>query len=168
MLRKKVCMVGAPGVGKTSLVRRFVDSMFSDDYLSTVGVKIDRKVVTVDGDDITLMVWDIHGEEGPLRILPSYLKGAAGIIAVIDATRPAETAAVAADIVARPELAGLPIAIALNKADLEVDWPKTVEELDRLFRADTTTNADMALRTSAKEGTAVEELFAGLARRMLA
>jgi GTPase SAR1 family protein len=47
MIQKKVCMVGTLGVGKTSLVAKFVHSMFSDKYLTTVGVKIDKKTVAV-------------------------------------------------------------------------------------------------------------------------
>ena len=50
MTQKKVCMVGTSGVGKTSLVAKFVRSIFSDKYLTTVGVKIDKKTVTVDGN----------------------------------------------------------------------------------------------------------------------
>ncbi len=62
MLKKKICMLGYFGVGKTSLVSRFVRSMFADRYQTTVGVKIDKKVLSVDGRDVTLMLWDLAGE----------------------------------------------------------------------------------------------------------
>jgi GTPase SAR1 family protein len=58
MIQKKVCMVGTSGVGKTSLVAKFIHSIFSDKYLTTVGVKIDKKTVTVDGNEVMLMIWD--------------------------------------------------------------------------------------------------------------
>ena len=50
MIQKKVCMAGTSGAGKTSLVAKFVHSIFSDKYLTTVGLKIDKKTVTVDGN----------------------------------------------------------------------------------------------------------------------
>jgi GTPase SAR1 family protein len=63
MIQKKVCMVGASGVGKTSLVAKFVHSIFSDKYLTTVGVKIDKKTVTVDGNEVMLMIWDLAADD---------------------------------------------------------------------------------------------------------
>ena len=63
VLQKKICMLGAFAVGKTSLVRRYVDSIFSDSYLTTVGVKIDKRVVTVGDETVNLILWDIAGED---------------------------------------------------------------------------------------------------------
>ena len=61
MLQKKVCVLGAFGVGKTTLIRRFVESIFSDAYLTTVGVKVDKKTLTVGTEPLTLILWDIAG-----------------------------------------------------------------------------------------------------------
>jgi len=63
VIQKKICMLGSFSVGKTSLVSRFVSTVFSDKYLTTVGVKIDKKALTVGGEDVTLMLWDIYGED---------------------------------------------------------------------------------------------------------
>ena len=63
MFQKKVCVLGAFGVGKTSLVRRYVQSIFSDAYLTTVGVKIDKKNLNVGETPVTLILWDIAGED---------------------------------------------------------------------------------------------------------
>jgi small GTP-binding protein len=63
MLQKKICMLGAFAVGKTSLVRRFVESIYSDVYQTTVGVKIDKKNVQVHGKEVSLVLWDIYGED---------------------------------------------------------------------------------------------------------
>jgi GTPase SAR1 family protein len=63
MLKKKICMLGSYGVGKTSLVGRFVRSMFDDKYHTTVGVKIDKKVLSIEDQEVTLMLWDMAGEE---------------------------------------------------------------------------------------------------------
>ena len=82
MTSKKICMLGSFAVGKTSLVSQFVSSIFSDKYLSTVGVKVDRKSVSVKGQDVTLMLWDLYGEDGFQRVQKSYLRGASGYLLV--------------------------------------------------------------------------------------
>ena len=87
MIEKKICMLGSFAVGKTSLVTRFVTSIFSDRYLTTIGVKIDKKIVSLAGRDITLIVWDIHGDDEFQRIRTSYLRGASGYLLVVDGTR---------------------------------------------------------------------------------
>ena len=87
VLEKKICMMGAPGVGKTSLVRRFVDSVFSDKYLSTIGVKIDRKTVQLPDATLNLMLWDLQGEDQYQWVRMQYLRGASGYILVADGTR---------------------------------------------------------------------------------
>ena len=81
-------MLGDFGVGKTSLIRRFVERSFSDEYLSTVGVKISRKTVTVPelSQDIDLLIWDIEGQTKFKAVAPSYLQGAAAVIIVGDVT----------------------------------------------------------------------------------
>jgi small GTP-binding protein len=123
VLEKKICMMGAPGVGKTSLVRRFVDSVFSDKYLSTIGVKIDRKTVEVDDHTLNLMLWDLQGEERYQWVRMQYLRGAAGYILVADGTR-SDTLEVAIGLqeTASERAAGLPFVLCLNKADLWSQW----------------------------------------------
>ncbi|MGH8605890.1 MAG: Rab family GTPase, partial [Gammaproteobacteria bacterium] len=88
MLQKKICMLGFFGVGKTSLVRRYVSSVYSDTYLTTVGVKIDKKTVTVREQTLNLLLWDIAGADDISALRTSYLRGAAGYLLVADGTRP--------------------------------------------------------------------------------
>jgi len=87
MIQKKVCMIGTSGVGKTSLVVKFVHSIFSEKYLTTVGVKIDKKTVAVDGNEIMLMIWDLAGDDDYQRLQTSYLRGTSGYLLVADGTR---------------------------------------------------------------------------------
>lgn len=164
MLRKKVCLLGSPGVGKTSLVRRFVESMFSEEYLSTIGVKVDRKTVMVGGQEVTLLLWDIHGEHGSLKVLPEYLRGSASYLVVVDASRPAETTSVAQSILdrSRTSLGELPYVVALNKADLVEDWDPVHAVVDQLVDG-----AAHVISTSAKTGVQVDEAFEHLARSSL-
>ena len=88
MIQKKVCMIGTFAVGKTSLVRQFVESVYSEKYHTTVGVKVDKKIVTVGENEVTLVLWDIEGAETGLELRQSYLRGAAGYLLVADGTRP--------------------------------------------------------------------------------
>src|SRR6476646_4084170 len=123
MLKKKICIVGSFGVGKTSLVRRFVDSIFSESYLATVGVKIDRKDVTIGSASVTLMLWDLAGEDDLAQLNVSHLRGSSGYILVADGCR-ATTLAKAMDIQNRIAqiLGPLPFVLVLNKADLRDQW----------------------------------------------
>ena len=87
MIKKKICMIGAYAVGKTSLVEKHVHSIFSDKYHTTVGVKIDKKAMAVGGERIDLIIWDLHGEDDFQAVRMSYLKGSSGAFYVVDGTR---------------------------------------------------------------------------------
>jgi GTPase SAR1 family protein len=87
-LQKKVCMLGGFSVGKTSLVKRYVDSVFSETYLTTVGVKIDKKTVDLSDRIVNLILWDLAGEDDIASLRMSYLRGTAGYVLVADGTRP--------------------------------------------------------------------------------
>src|SRR5690242_16343174 len=132
-LQKKICMLGSFGVGKTSLVRRFVESVFSETYLTTVGVKIDKKIVALGDRTMTLILWDVAGEDDISPLKMSYVRGAAGYVLVADGTRQ-PTLDVALSIRQRieAEYGALPFVLLLNKSDLREQWqiaPQTLEEL---------------------------------------
>ena len=163
MLQKKICMLGSYAVGKTSLVRRFVHSIFSEKYLSTLGVNIEKKTVEVEGRAVHLVLWDVAGEEDNFSIPMSYVRGAAGCLLVVDGTR-AETLEKALDIRARVEetVGAIPFAVLLNKVDLAEEWalgegvPEPLRE-----------RGWPVLRTSAKTGANVEAAFETLAAATL-
>jgi small GTP-binding protein len=123
MLKKKICMVGEFGVGKTSLVRRFVDSIFYERYLTTIGVKVDRKDVIVGGKSVRLMLWDLAGEDDLAQLNVSHLRAAHGYILVADGCR-AATLEKAVELHQRitQVLGPLPLVMAVNKADLRDQW----------------------------------------------
>ncbi len=89
MNKKKICLLGAFAVGKTSLVQKYVHSIFSDKYHTTVGVKIEKAQVDIEGDLVDLIIWDLHGEDEFQHVRLSHLKGSAGLIFVADGTRQA-------------------------------------------------------------------------------
>ncbi|MCA8958617.1 MAG: GTP-binding protein [Planctomycetes bacterium] len=162
MIRKKVVMLGSFSVGKTSLVRRFVSGIFSDRYLTTIGVRIDKKELVVDGNAVTLVLWDLHGDDDFQAVQPAQLRGSAGYFLVADGTRGA-TLDVARRLqdLAQRNIGSVPFTLLLNKVDLESQW-----EIDPRAIAELEAGGWPVQRTSAKTGDGVEQAFADLARRM--
>jgi small GTP-binding protein len=163
VIQKKICMVGAFGVGKTSLVARFVYTRFSEKYQTTVGVKIDKKVVQHPAGDITLILWDLAGEDALTTVRSAHLKGASGYILVMDGLR-RSTLEVALDLHGRvSEAVGeVPFVCVVNKADLRENWEIQQSDLDDLVSRRWT-----VVETSAKTGAAVEEVFQTLTDAMM-
>jgi len=158
LFQRKVCLIGATGVGKTSLVRRYVESSFSESYLATVGVKVDRKRVEIDGQRVSLMLWDLQGEEEGQEVRLAYLRGAAGYLVVIDGTRP-ETFAVAERLQQRAGMvAPVPFVALVNKSDRFNEWTESTTAIERLRASQW-----QLLVTSAKTGEGVEEAFRAIA-----
>jgi small GTP-binding protein len=163
MLEKKICMLGSFAVGKTSLVRRFVQSIYSEVYQTTIGVKVDKKNVLVNDREVSLVIWDIYGEDDYQKMRWSNLRGASGYLLVADGTRKA-TLEKAFDLEqrARQEAGPIPFVFVINKVDLLPDW-----ELDPRLEARIAAQSWSVLRSSAKTGEGVEEAFALLAQKML-
>jgi small GTP-binding protein len=161
-LQKKICMLGGFSVGKTSLVKRFVESVFSESYLTTVGVKIDKKVVDVDGRAVNLILWDVAGEDDINTVRMSYLRGCAGYVLVADGTRPS-TLDVARSIRERveAEIGKLPFVLLLNKSDLQEQWALASTDTDELREAGWSVRS-----SSARSGEGVEDAFRELAVRV--
>jgi small GTP-binding protein len=164
MLQKKICMLGSFSVGKTSLVRRFVESIFSDAYQTSIGVKIDKKVVRAGNEDVTLVLWDIHGEDVYQKIRMSYLRGMSGYLLVVDGTRRQTLDdAMALNERVIQEAGKVPAVLVMNKSDLTEKW-----EIDSARESELTAAGWTMLRTSAKTGDSVEEVFSKLTAAMLA
>jgi len=164
MINKKICMLGLLSVGKTSLVEQYVNSIFSDKYLSTIGVKISKKSINIDGMDVSLVLWDMEGKDDYTEMNLLYLRGTMGFFVVADLTR-METYEAALkirqmvlDVMGRD----VPNMLLLNKSDLP-NWEVGNEHVEEALAS-----GIKILRTSAKTGTAVNEAFETLARDMLA
>lgn len=163
LVKKKICLVGAFAVGKTSLIRRYVEGVFSDRYLTTIGVKIDQKTVALDETGkVLLMIWDLAGSDEFQGVRRDYLRGASGFLAVADGTRRETLAAAVAEIEAiLASQPGLPCLLLLNKADNEAEWELTSEEIAELEAR------FPVVKTSARAGVGVEEAFLALSRAMV-
>ena len=158
-LQKKICMLGAFSVGKTSLVKRFVQSVFSETYLTTVGVKIDKKTVELSDRTVNLILWDLAGEDDISSLRTSYLRGAAGYVLVADGTRPS-TLEVALSLCRRSEadFGPLPFVLLLNKNDLKEQWAICDEEVKGLRQSGWWVRS-----SSARTGEGVDDAFRALA-----
>jgi small GTP-binding protein len=163
MIKKKICLLGYFAVGKTSLIRQFVTGVFTDQYLTTIGVKIDKKAVTLDNEQVMLLIWDIHGEDRFQKVQQAYLIGASGYLLVVDVTRE-ESLQVALDLknMVEKTVGKLPFMVLLNKADLVNEQVMTQQ---RLMDAGFLT--ENILLTSAKTGMGVEKAFLELTKMMM-
>jgi small GTP-binding protein len=163
VIQKKICMVGVHGTGKTSLVQQYVFSMFTDKYHSTVGVKIDRKRLEVDGTWVNMVLWDLAGRDGVEDVNMSYLRGASGILFVVDGTR-RETFEQIFEIrdIAAAAIGDVKSLVALNKSDLTEEWQLSEQDIGRLDEGGMS-----HFVTSARTGAGVEDAFLQLARATL-
>ncbi|MFK5975182.1 MAG: Rab family GTPase [Sulfurovum sp.] len=157
MIRKKIVILGDFAVGKTSLIRRYVDGSFDDKYLTTIGVKISKKLVTIDEVDTELIIWDIEGKTPSKSIPSSYYKGASGAIFVTSVNRSDTLISLKSHIDTflhiNPKAKYL---IAHNKADLLDDAQKDEFILN-----------SYSFLTSAKSSNNVEMLFSKITRDIL-
>ena len=166
IVQKKICLLGDFSVGKTSLIRRFIHSIFSEDYITTLGVHISKKEVELEADSrMRLLIWDVAGENGFDKVADSYLRGAAGLIIVADVSR-AETLRSPSRYFEKfkninPE--GV-VLLAVNKWDLLDELPiETIpEDAGALGLAPETP----FFKTSAKTGENVEDMFLTMARSL--
>jgi small GTP-binding protein len=161
-MQRKICLLGTFAVGKSSLMERFVRSIFSERYHTTVGVRVQKRTVEIDSGAVDLIVWDLAGEDEFISLRTAYLRGAGGYILVADGTRQ-DTLKKALEMqkCADHALGGVPFVLMVNKMDRQADWVVQDAELDGLSR-----KGWMVFRTSAKTGEGVNDGFIGLAASM--
>jgi small GTP-binding protein len=171
LISKKICIIGDFGVGKTSLIRYFVEGRFSENYLTTVGVRISRKILDIELTDrvqkIQLLIWDIEGKTKFKGIAPSYLQGARGAIIVGDLARQETIEHISEHLnlfnSINPKSSTI---VALNKSDLV-----SPERTEKILEVNNFTRNQQVISTyvtSARNGSYVEEMFAELSAVMLA
>jgi len=162
LIQKKICLLGASSVGKTSLVKQFVEGIFNEKYLTTIGVKVDKKIITLENEQVKLMLWDIEGNDRYHVFQEKYLRGCAGYIIVVDQTR---TSSLIEGIEIHSQARNAtdcPAILAINKSDLPANWHWDDDELinyHNLF--------ELEINTSAKTGKNVENMFVKLADLLL-
>ena len=162
MIQKKICLLGSFAVGKTSLTKRFVHGIYTDKYHTTIGVKIDKKIVQIADYSVNLVIWDLAGEDELQKVRLTYLRGASGYLLVADGTR-RETLnkALLLKDGAEAVIGEKPFILLLNKVDLDENW-----EIDPNLINDYVQKKWLIMATSAKTGHGVEEAFNMLASKM--
>lgn len=159
-LSKKVILLGHFGAGKSSLVKRFVHQRFSDEYHSTIGVKVDRKTVVAGDRSLSMILWDIEGGPDQSSWPRSYFLGTHGVLYVFDWTRPSTFEHLKSDLQRVQGFAPGAHVLALgNKADC------LAEDRRRELLADPRRQFDFL--TSAKSGENVEAAFQALGEMLL-
>lgn len=169
VITKKICLIGDFAVGKTSLIRRYVEGQFSDKYLSTVGVKISRKSLETARPgssspiQFKLIIWDLEGRTKFEALAPSYLKGASGAVVVgaLDREETLDSMVQHIQLFSSTN-PNQPIAIAFNKADL-VPGDRRQQLLEQ-YRPSPSPRIVGHHVTSAKTGENVDDLFRALAQ----
>ncbi len=156
-------MIRSFAVGKTSLTARFVKSIYSEAYQTTVGVKIDKKLINLADKKVNLILWDIQGEDDFQKLQLSYLRGLSGYLLVVDGTRRATLDKAFSIQHSVEQMVGkIPFILILNKADLTDEW-----EIDSTAMDEISTRGWMVIQWSAKTGLDVEEAFLTLAKKMV-
>lgn len=163
---KKICLIGDISVGKTSLVRRFIESRFDENYLSTIGVTVSRKTLTIQLEktiaETTLLIWDFAGGDQFDRVVRNYYQGASGVFCVCDVTRSASIESIPRYLQLFMDVnPGRPIVILGNKIDLVTDRAAS----NQLVRNQAEHIGASWFTTSAKSGENVEIAFRMLAER---
>ena len=161
MISKKVILTGSFGGGKTSLFNQFIYQQFSDRYMTTIGVKVNKKSVVIGEDEVSMLLWDIAGEVSQDKVPASYFLGASGIIYVVDLSRPSTLVNMQSDIkFLKNMLPDCSLLIVANKRDL-----LTEQQIKDIYE-NAVQKWDFV--TSAKTGENVETLFTELAKKLIA
>lgn len=136
--------------------------VFDDKYIQTFGTKVSKKSMTVEGETMDLLLWDILGQKTHEALHEAYYKGAAGALAVCDFTRPETMKSLKGWLGSfRSVVGNKPIIILGNKSDLQKEFAFTdLKEFARSMGCET-------LETSAKTGLNVENAFATIGKRLL-
>jgi small GTP-binding protein len=165
VIRKaKVCLVGAPRVGKTSLAKRFLRDAYREEDARTSGLHIESRLVEATAGRLQLVVWDLNGDDPFQNVQPAYLSGTAGYLLVVDGTRrETKNVAIALQHRVTAAIGPTPFVVVLNKVDGSMQW-----ELDDVDVDDMLGRGWTFLEASAKTGAHVNDAFQRLTDLLLA
>lgn len=161
----KILTIGESGVGKTCILRRFVENKFLKNHLATIGIDFKTKNIEIDGTPIKLKIWDTAGQERFRNITNQYYKGADGIILVFDVTDQKSFEKIKewmSQIKANTKADQIGLVLLGNKCDIE---PRTIskndgEELGKELGIE-------YYETSAMKGDGIAQAFEFLAKNIL-
>lgn len=163
MIKFKVCLLGSFAVGKTSLIRQYVKGIFDEKYQTTLGVKIDKKTVTINDELLELILWDLAGDDEFITVQKSYLRGSAAVVLVADGTR-SETLDIAIKLKEKvfSSIGEVPFVLLINKKDLFDSWTVDQKKVKQLKE-----DGWNLIYTSAREKASVESVFQNITLQIL-
>ena len=161
----KILTIGESGVGKTSILRRFVENKFLKTHLATIGIDFKTKNLNINNQDIKLKIWDTAGQERFRNITTQYYKGADGIVLVYDVTDEASYEKIRdwmEQILSNTQQEEIGLVLLGNKCDME---PRNVtEEMGKKMAEELKVNY---FETSALTGQGIKEAFEQLTRDIM-
>ena len=163
----KVCVVGDGGVGKTSIVTRYCDGVFRENYIMTIGSNFAVKNLPLHEIEtyVKLQLWDIAGQKHFKFVRPPFYRGASAIVYVYDITRRESFSNIPNwKTEVEREITGKPFLVIANKTDLADERVVSKKEGENLAQQ---IGAHHYFETSAKEHENIDEAFLFLAKQML-
>jgi small GTP-binding protein len=161
----KTIITGEGGVGKTTLLHRYIEGKFIVDTKMTIGVEFFLKELDIDGEKVLLQIWDFGGQERFRFLLKNYAKGAKGALFLFDLTRPVSLESIEEWLeICRGEDPRVPVLLIGSKADLSESVV-----LDESFIHKFKDKYDLFdfMKVSSKTGDNVESAFECLAREIV-
>jgi small GTP-binding protein len=159
---RKICLLGDGGVGKTSLISRYVLNSYSDEYIKSIGTRVSKKVMDYEGTELTLMIWDVLGQKSQKSLHAAYYRGANGVLLVCDNAREETLLHLPSWRKDLEDVTGpIPLVAIVNKADLESALSKDAlaQVCSKLGKS--------PLYTSAKSGEGVQAAFEALGQEII-
>ena len=161
----KILTIGESGVGKTCILRRFVENKFLKNHLATIGIDFKTKTLNINNQEIKLKIWDTAGQERFRNITTQYYKGADGIVLVYDVTDEASYEKIKDwmdQILSNTQQEEIGLVLLGNKCDME---PRNVTEDQGKKMAEELKIS--YFETSALTGQGIKEAFEQLTRDIM-
>ncbi|KAI5180524.1 hypothetical protein NEOKW01_0828 [Nematocida sp. AWRm80] len=165
----KLLIIGESGVGKTSILQRFIENTFQKGFTSTIGIDFRSKRIEVDGKEVELQIWDTAGQERFFSITKSYYRGSDGIFLTFDISSSSSFKSTEKWMVAIESKLeeNIPVFLLANKKDLvtnkDINTLETIENIKELSKR----ISSPWYATSAQSGENIQEIFTEMARKIL-